>query len=124
MQGISTTQEDAISNALLIGMAREDAFVYAGLSPQQIADIAEDEEWQSRLRKLEKEHEYDLLARLKSIITKQERAGKEGAVTWALEHMYPRYSNKPQEEGKQIIINFADNDPADDKEVVEICGTQ
>ena len=117
---MNPTQEDAIVNALLIGMVREDAFVYAGLSPQQIADIAEDEEWQMRLRKLEKEHEYDLLSRLKNIMTKQERAGKEGAVTWALEHMYPRYSNKPQEEGKQIIINFADSDPADDKEVVEV----
>lgn len=122
MVELSQQQIDSITNAMLVGMARSDALVYAGLTTQQIAAIAEDEMWQSKFHKLEKDHEYGLLDRLKRVIEKQERAGKDSAVTWALEHMYPRYSNKPQEEGKQIIINFGEKDPAMDKERVEVHG--
>ena len=38
--------------------------------------------------------------------------GKETATTWMLEHMFTRYSGKPQEEGKIVNISFNNIDPA------------
>ena len=38
--------------------------------------------------------------------------GKEAATTWMLEHMFNRYSGKPQAEGGQVHLHFADSDPA------------
>lgn len=122
MVELTQRQEDDITNALIVGMALEDAYVLAGLPPALIADLSEDDHWQRKFHKLSKEHEYGLLERLGKIMEKQERAGREGATTWALEHMYPqRYANKNVGEGRTVnIVLDGHKDPADDAEVVEI----
>ena len=127
---ITADQQDAIYNALLVGMTLKDAYVFAGLSPSQIASVEEDEQSQLKWHQLIKQHEYSLLTDLNSIVDKQKKMGKEGAVTWTLEHMYPaRYANKSAGDGKTVNIVFGQGqsatqpvyaDPADDTEVVEI----
>ena len=117
---ITAEQHDAIYNALLIGMTLKDAYVYAGFSPAQIAAAEEDEQLQLRWHQLIKQHEFALLDDLKGIIEKQTKMGKEGAVTWALEHMYSaRYANKTAGEGKTVNIVFGSKDPVTE-DTVEI----
>lgn len=99
-------QKSDIENALLIGMAVEDAYVYAGLSPREIEALAENDEWQRNISRRVKQHEYSLLSQLGEVAERQIRMGKEGAITWALEHMYPRYSNKPTVDGQPLTINL------------------
>lgn len=119
---ISIEQKDSIFNALVVGMSLDDAYIFAGLTPAQIAQVTEDDELQARWAQIKKQHEYGLLMSLGTIIDKQSRAGKEGAVTWALEHMYPtRYANKNVGDGKTVnIVLNGQADPAKDTEVVEI----
>lgn len=134
MAVLTQEQQDSIYNALVVGMSLDDAYVFAGLSPAQIEQVSEDEDFQSRWAQVIKGHEYGLLQKLNSVMEKQQHIGKEGAVTWALEHMYPqRYANKNQGDGKTVNIVFGQMqpkatgemqpiyaDPADDTEVVEI----
>lgn len=131
---LTQNKRDSITNALIVGMSLSDAYIYAGLTPAEIADISEDDTYQHEFSVMIKQHEYGLLQRLNTVMSKQEKVGKEGAVTWALEHMYPqRYANKSAGEGKTVNVVFntaqprADGseapvfvDPADDREVVEI----
>ena len=112
-------QKSDIENALLIGMAVDDAYVYAGLNPREIEALTEDDEWQRNVARRVKQHEYSLLSQLDEVAERQIRMGKEGAITWSLEHMYPRYAGKAQSDGKPIIINFGDKDPAKE-DTVEI----
>lgn len=112
MVTLSQKKEDDIYNALTIGMALEDAFVYAGLTPDEIERVSEDAEWQRKWRQVTKQFEYHLLSDLRDIADKQVRMGKEGAVTWMLEKMFPRYSGKPQAEGGEVHLHFNNVDPA------------
>lgn len=106
-------ERDTIDNALLIGMSLEDAYIYAGVTPSVIASLAEDDEWQRHVAKRRKEHEFSLLRRLDDVQEKQVRMGKEGAITWALEHMYPaRYANKQQGDGKVVQVVITDGNPS------------
>lgn len=109
---LSTEKEDKIYNALIIGMALEDAYIYAGLTPQEIEKVVEDDYYQQKWRQLTKDFEYNLLNRLVSISEKQAKMGRETATTWMLEHMFPRYSGKPQNEGGEVHLHFNDVDPA------------
>lgn len=105
-------KKDKIYNALITGMALEDAYIYAGLSPAEIEAVTEDDELQREFHEQIKSFEFTLLNRINEISQKQVRMGKEAATTWMLEHMFPRYSGKPQAEGGQVHLHFADSDPA------------
>ncbi len=88
---LSTEKEDRIYNALLVGMSLDDAYIYAGLTPQEIAYVSEDPVHQSKWARLYKEFEYGLLDNMSEIARKQVKIGKESATTWLLEKMFPRF---------------------------------
>lgn len=112
-------KRDRLFDALIIGMAAADAYIYAGLTPTEIENIAEDTEVQALISQRSKEFEYSLLKRMNDISQKQAKVGRETATAWMLEKMYPRYSGKPQTEGGDIHLHFNDSDPAK-METVEI----
>jgi hypothetical protein len=103
---ITREQEDSIFNALTVGMSLSDAYIYAGLSPEQIAFIQDDTEHQRKYAQMNKAREYSLLHRMDEISIKQSKMGKETATAWLLEKTYPRYSNKPQNDLPDIHINI------------------
>lgn len=103
---------DKVYNALVVGMAIDDAYIYAGLTPDEIAEVSVSTQLQARWSEVQKSHEFFLLRKLGDVIEKQARMGKEGAVTWALEHMYARYGGKGQG-GGDVHIHMSDSDPAD-----------
>lgn len=110
---ISKDKEDRIYNALVVGMALNDAYIYAGLSPAEIQEVTEDDYYQSKWGQLSKGFEFTLLSSLNDIRQKQVKMGKEAATTWMLEKMFPRYSSKPQNEMPAINIVLPDQDPAE-----------
>ena len=109
---LTQEKEDRIYNALTIGMALEDAYIFAGLTPQEIENIAEDPDYQIRFKRQIKEHEFGLLRRVHSISEKQAKMGREQATTWFLEHLYPRYSGKPMSDMPDIHLHIDGTDPA------------
>lgn len=110
---LTQQKEDKIYNALVIGMALEDAYIYAGLTPSEIEAVAEDVDHQVKWRQLTKEFEFGLLNRMSEISQKQAKMGREQATTWMLEHMFPRYSGKPQNEGGEVHLHFNNVDPVE-----------
>lgn len=110
---IPQEKDDRIYNALLTGMALSDAYIYAGLTPAEIVSVSEDPEYQAKYAKITKEFEYSLLSDLQEVSRKQVKMGKEAALTWMLEKMFPRYSSKPQNENPTVNIHFDNVDPAD-----------
>ena len=120
---LNAQKEDKIYNALIIGMSLEDAYIYAGLTPQEIEAISEDEEHQIKWKRITKEFEFSLLNRMNEVSAKQARLGREQATTWMLEHMFPRYSGKPQNEGGEVHLHFNNVDPAQ-YDTVEIFNPQ
>lgn len=115
---LSRDKKDNIYNALVVGMALEDAYIYAGLTEQEIKSATEDDLLQSEWRQIIKGHEFSLLSRMQEISAKQARMGKEAATTWMLEKMYPRYSGKPQGDIGTITLNIQNQ--KDDNDCVEI----
>lgn len=109
---LTQQKEDKIYNALVIGMALEDAYIYAGLTPSEIEAIAEDTDHQLKWKQLTKEFEFGLLNRMVEVSVKQAKLGREQATAWMLEHMFPRYSGKPQNEGGEVHLHFNNVDPA------------
>lgn len=120
---LTQAKEDKIYNALVIGMSLEDAYIYAGLTPDEIEAISEDAAHQTKYKQLTKEFEFNLLNRMNEVSQKQVRAGRETATTWMLEHMFPRYSGKPQNEGGEVHLHFNNVDPAQ-YDTVEIFNPQ
>lgn len=112
MVRISPEKHDRLFDALVIGMAAEDAYIYAGLNGEEIEAIGQDENIQSMIHMRAKEFEYGLLKRMNDISQKQAKVGRETATTWMLEKMFPRYSGKPQTEGGDIHLHFNDSDPS------------
>lgn len=110
---LTQAKEDKIYNALVIGMALEDAYIYAGLTPAEIEAVAEDPEYQTKWHQMVKQFEYGLLNRMNEVSIKQAKLGREQATTWMLEHMFPRYSGKPQNEGGEVHLHFNNVDPAE-----------
>lgn len=108
---LTQSKEDAIYNSLLVGMALEDAYIYAGLTEDEIETVSNDIDYQRKWRQLVKGFEFSLLNDLNHIAQKQVKMGKEGATTWMLEKLFPRYSNKPQAEVGEIHLHFKDEDP-------------
>lgn len=115
---LTQEKEDRIYNALIIGMALDDAYIYAGLTAQEIELIAEDTVLQSKFKRYIKETEYGLLKRMGEISQKQAKVGRETATTWMLEHMFPRYSGKPMSDMPDIHLHIDGTDPADYDTVV------
>lgn len=109
---ITTDKQDKIHNALLVGIALEDAYIYAGLTAQEIEAVAEDTELQLKWHRIIKEYEFGLLERMNDISRKQAKVGRETATTWMLEHMFPRYSGKPMNEHPPIHLHIDATDPA------------
>lgn len=109
---LTQQKEDKIYNALVIGMALEDAYIYAGLTPEEIEGISEDAAHQVKWKQIAKEFEFNLLNRMNEVSMKQAKLGREQATTWMLEHMFPRYSGKPQNEGGEVHLHFNNVDPA------------
>lgn len=109
---LTQAKEDKIYNSLVIGMALEDAYIYAGLTPSEIEEVTEDTEHQLKWKRITKEFEYGLLNRMNEVSIKQAKLGREQATTWMLEHMFPRYSGKPQNEGGEVHLHFNNVDPA------------
>lgn len=103
---ITEEKIDNITNSLMVGMALDDAFVFAGLTPAEITEATENEDLAAKFASLAKQYEYSLLSKLNAVIDKQKNMGKEGAITWALEHMFPRYTSKNPGDGQPITINF------------------
>lgn len=110
---IEQNKKDKIYNALIIGMTLEDAYVYAGLTPDEVVAVSDDMFLQAQWRQQQKELEVSLLNNMKSVADKQVKLGKSDATEWLLEHLYPRYSGKPKDNGGEIHIHLADTDPKD-----------
>lgn len=108
---LTQEKEDRIYNALIIGMSLEDAYIYAGLTPIEIEAVTEDTEHQIKWKQILKGFEFALLSRMDEVSRKQAKIGKEQATTWMLEHMFPRYSGKPQNEGGEVHLHFNNVDP-------------
>ena len=79
---ITQDKRDKIYNALLIGMALEDAYIYAGLTADEIVQVNEDTKLQAEWHQLIKSFEFSLLSDLQDVIRKQAKMGKEAALTW------------------------------------------
>lgn len=94
-------------------MAYEDAILFAGFTETDIAEAADDEELQHSIAYYTKRLEFQLLGKLNEVVDKQVHMGKETALTWWLEHLNPRYSNKPTGTLPDLHIHLADTDPAD-----------
>lgn len=109
---ISQKKQDAIYNALTVGMALEDAYIYAGLTAAEIEAVTTDIDYQAQLRQVLKDFEFGLLSDLREVQKRQIAVGRETAITWALEHMFPRYSGKPQNETGEVHLHFENKDPA------------
>jgi len=109
---ITTEKEDKIHNALIIGMALEDAYIYAGLTPQEIEAVTEDTALQVKWHQIIKGYEFSLLKRMNEISQKQAKVGRETATTWMLEHEFPRYSGKPMNDMPPIHLHIDGTDPA------------
>lgn len=104
---------DKIHNALIVGIALDDAYIYAGLTPQEIEAVSEDVTLQVKWHQIIKEYEYGLLKRMNDISVKQAKVGRETATTWMLEHLFPRYSGKPMNDMPDIHLHIDGTDPAD-----------
>lgn len=110
---LTQEKEDRIYNALIIGMALDDAYIYAGLTAQEIELVAEDTALQVKFKRYTKETEYGLLKRMNDISQKQAKVGRESATTWMLEHMFPRYSGKPMSDMPDIHLHIDGTDPVE-----------
>ena len=109
---LTTEKADKIHNALMIGIALEDAYIYAGLTPQEIEAVTEDTTLQVKWHQMVKEYEFSLVKRMNDISQKQAKVGRETATTWMLEHMFPRYSGKPMNDMPDIHLHIDGTDPA------------
>lgn len=110
---LTADKGDKIHNALIVGMALEDAYIYAGLTPQEIEAASEDTVLQTKWHSIIKGYEFSLLKRMNDISQKQAKVGRETATTWMLEHEFPRYSGKPMSDLPPIHLHIDNIDPAD-----------
>lgn len=103
-------KQDKIYNALLVGMALEDAYIYAGCTPREIELDMEDPENQLLWQRVRGELEFSLLSDLRRVATKQIAQGRMDAITWQLEKFFPRYSSKaaPSTGTINLIVNKED----------------
>lgn len=110
---ISQDKKDSVYNALLVGMTLEDAYVYAGLTPDEVVSVTEDMFLQAQWRQVMKSLELSLLTNMRTVADKQVKLGKSDATEWLLEHLFARYSGKPKDNGGEIHIHLNDTDPVE-----------
>ena len=110
---ISQDKQDKIFNALTVGMALTDAYVYAGLTEAEITEATDNVALQTKWHSIIKGFEFSLLSSLNEIAHKQARVGREGATVWMLEKMFPRYSSKPQPDVGEVHLHFNNVDPTE-----------
>ena len=87
-------KQDLIYNALLVGMEIHDAYIFAGLSEEEIEEVSANDELQAQWATIAKRFEFNLLQKLNKVIETQVHLGKESAITWMLAHSNPRYADK------------------------------
>lgn len=119
MVNIDVDKRDKLDNALIVGMSIEDAYIYAGLTPNEIEAVSADDEEQRHILKRMKSLEFNLLNRMEAISVIQAAKGREAATAWLLEKLYPRYADKPKAEVGEIHLHFSD-DNLDEMDTVEI----
>lgn len=112
MASLTIEKQDKIHNALIIGMALDDAYIFAGLTPGEIEAVSEDVQLQTKWHMMIKEYEFSLLKRMNEISQKQAKVGRETATTWMLEHEFPRYSGKPMNDMPDIHLHIDAADPS------------
>lgn len=109
---------DNVCNAILVGMDRESSYLYAGLTPDEIAKVSVDVEFQGHLDTLKSGLEYSLLQGMHEVARKQMGRGRSEAQQWLLEKLYPRYSMRNVEQ--QASVNFIFPDGSVDQSVVVV----
>jgi hypothetical protein len=109
---MTEAQHDAVYNAIAVGMAIEDAYMYAGLSPQETLEASEDPALQTELTRYTKQLEYSLLDNMRVASRTQVANGKHEATAWLLERLYPRYSQKAQGDIGRITLALSDAEGA------------
>ena len=114
---LPSDKRDAIHNALLVGMSLEDAYLYAGCTPNEIALDKEDHESQTNWQQVRSELEFSLLNDMSRVSSKQIAMGRSDALQWRLEKFFPRYSSKPQPEVGKITLVINKGDAEDITEV-------
>ena len=102
---------DLIYNALMVGLSLKDAFIYAGCTEQEIADILSDAVQMARYNQIARQFEYGLLEKLQAVADKQMNMGKEAALTWMLERVNPdRWGGKSKtDELPDVHIHLAED---------------
>ncbi len=115
---LPSDKADAVYNALLVGMRLEDAYLFAGCTPNEIALDMEDEESQARWRQNKMQLEYSLLDDMRRVSSKQVAMGRNDALVWRLEHLFPdKYSSKPSTSPGSITLVL---NKADASDIVEV----
>jgi hypothetical protein len=94
MEQLSERTIEAIINALNVGMAPEDAFIYAGLTPEELVLATESEHYQAKWRQCSKQLEYSLLDNVRVASLREVAAGRSDSTRWMLERLFTRYSAK------------------------------
>jgi hypothetical protein len=115
---LTRQQEDDIFNALIVGMAPEDAFLFAKLTPDEISWLQEDEAKQAWIANTQKQLEFNLLTKMHDGMEKQISVGRTDATQWMLEHLYPRYSAKAAPDAGTINFVLRKEDTSDIESVI------
>lgn len=115
---LTVQQKDDIYNALLVGMALEDAMLFAKLSPDEMLWLQEDEKEQKWAHQLQKQLEFNLLSSMRDGAEKQISVGRTDATQWLLEHLYPRYSAKAAQGSGAINFVIKKEDTSDIESVI------
>lgn len=110
---------DMIHNAVAVGMAKEDAYALAALTPEEIQALDDDPFAQREIVSINKGLEFKLLTDMANVVHKQAIEGDHRAIAWSLEHLYPRYSNKPTQDLPQIHIHTTSQNDYDNVEIHE-----
>lgn len=116
------TKKDLIFNALLVGMNLQDAYIYAGCTEREILEFSENAELQLEWQMISKKTEYGLLEKLQTVIDKQVNRGSESALTWFLQRLNPRYTDKPLPTLPDLHLHIDSTDP-EEMDTVRIYNT-
>lgn len=117
---IPPDKQSLIYNALMVGMALPEAYIFAGLTESEIAEANADDECQRQWASLTKKFEFQMLNKLNIVIDKQTNMGREQALTWLLERINPiRWGGKATVDSlPDVHIHLADESKM--KEVMEV----
>lgn len=120
MSTIPEKTRDCIKNAMLIGLSKENAYLNAGLTIDEIEALESDYVFQNQLKQYRTVLESKLLERMEAIAIAQVEKGSEKATQWLLEHLFPAYSGKPQSDGGNIYLQFNNKEKLENMDIVEI----